>query len=74
MSTNQDLSSGVLATLPVTSLPRPDPACFPTALAGVYANASSLGLATLGQRLLPAPELGGPFQLDLTGPDIPYPP
>lgn len=58
MSTNQDPSSGVLATLPVTSLPWPDPACFPTALTRVYANACSLGLTMLGQGLLPETELG----------------
>lgn len=58
MSTNQDPSSSVLATLPVTSLPWPDPACFPTALTRVYANACSLGLTMLGQGLLPEPELG----------------
>lgn len=58
MSTNQDPSSRVLATLLVTSLPWPDPACFPTALARVYANACSLGLTTLGQSLLPELELG----------------
>lgn len=58
MSTNKEPSSGVLATLPVTSLPWPGPACLPTALARVYANACSLGLTMLGQRLLPELGLG----------------